>query len=113
MFTNGHNVKDPMNQIGSDQERALFEAFNEASKGRDYRQVSGAALNLFVNAVRQSCPTRQQAERVYDEMVGRAKNLLLEQHYDPVTNKRRNVFPHTQVVQAELVHWNDKFNKKT
>src|SRR6266566_1982183 len=104
MFTNGHNTKDPMRHINADQERVLFEAFNKASAGHDYAQVAGAAMNLLVNTIRQSCATRQQAERAFDELVGRSKNLLMERHYDPVSNKRRNVFPHTQVVHAELVH---------
>lgn len=62
-------------------------------------------MNLLVNAVRQNCITRREAERAFDELVGRTKNLLLEQHYDPVSGRRRNVFPHTQHIMAELVHW--------
>ena len=110
MFTNGHNVKDPMLHISEDQERLLFEAFNRASGGHNFEHVAGAAMNVLVNAIRQSCETRQRAERMFDERVGRSKNLLMEQHYDPVTNKRRNVFPHTQRVHAKLVHWDDKKN---
>lgn len=103
MFTNGHNPKDPIARSGPEQEKALFEAFNKASSGNDYGTVAGAAMNLLANAVRQKCETRQQAERMFDELLGRSKNLLLEQHYDPVSNKRRNVFPFTQFVQAQRV----------
>lgn len=108
MFTTGKNALDPILKSGPEQERALFEALNRAAVGHDFNVVAGASINLLANTVRQSCETRQQAERMYDELVGRAKNLLLEKHYDPVSNRRRNIFPHTQVVNAELVHWNGK-----
>ncbi len=110
-FTNGKNILDPIMKSGPEQERAVFEAFNKAATGHDYNIVAGAAMNLLANTVRQSCATRQQAERMYDELVGRTKNLLLEKHYDPVSSKRRHVFPHTQVVNAELVHWDESKNK--
>ena len=120
-FTTGTNPLDPMMKSGPEKEEALFEAFNilaagrplvaERRPGHDYSTVAGAAINLLANAVRQNCETRQRAEKMFDELVGRTKNLLLEKHYDPVTNKRRNVFPHTQVVHAELVHWDPKKNR--
>jgi len=106
-FTDGKNARDPL-QSGPEQERRVFEAFNRAASGHDYNVVAGAAMNLLANTVRQSCATRQQAERMFDELAGRSKNLLLEQHYDPVSNKRRQVFAHTQHVHAKLVDWDDK-----
>lgn len=110
-FTNGKNALDPIMKSGPEQERAVFEVFNRAASGHNYEHVAGAAMNLLANTVRQSCPTRQHAERMFDELVGRTKNLLLEKHYDPVNNKRRSVFPFTQVVNAELVHWDPSKNK--
>ncbi len=108
-FTAGNNPGDPMLKSGPEQEKALFEHFNRASVGFDYNHVAGAAINLIANTVRQSCETRQQAEKMFDELSGRAKNLLLEQHYDPVSNRRRNIFPFTQHVQAMHVKGDDKF----
>lgn len=103
-----HNPKDPLNKSGPDRGRELFQALGRAASGFDDVAVMDAAINLLVNATRQRCATRGEAERVFDELVGRSKNLLLEQHYDPVTERRRNVFPFTQHVHAELVHWNPK-----
>lgn len=103
MFTNGQNAADPILKSGPEQEKMVFEAFNRAASGYEYNHVAGAAINLIANTVRQCCETRQQAERMYDELVGRAKNLLLEKHYDPVSNKRRNIFPFTQHVHAQRV----------
>jgi hypothetical protein len=98
--------------IGPDAERRLFEMLGKLASGHDQQVVVGAVMNMLVNAVRQSCASRGQAERMFDELVGRSKNLLLEQHYDPVTNNRRNIFPFTQRIGAELVHWDDSKNKK-
>lgn len=106
-----HNAKDPMNRSGPDRERELFGMLGKVATGFDGDVVVGAAMNLLVNAVRQRCATRQEAERYFDELVGKSKNLLLEQHYDPVTNRRRNIFPFTQHVHAELVHWDPSKNK--
>lgn len=106
-----HNPKDPMSKSGPDRERELFQMIGKVATGFDGDVVVGAAINLLVNAVRQTCPTRQAAEKQFDDLVGKAKNLLLEQHYDPVSSKRRNVFPFTQVVQAEMVHWDPTKNR--
>ena len=106
-----HNPKDPMNKIGPEAERALFEAIGRLGSGHDGAVVVGAVMNTLVNAIRQGHATRAGAERAFDELVGRSKNLLLEQHYDPVSDKRRNVFPFTQVVHAELVHWDPTKNR--
>ena len=106
-----HNPKDPMLKSGPDAERLLFEAFGRVSSGHDMSVVAGAGVNLLVNALRQTYASRGQAERAFNELFGRAKNLLLEQHYDPVTEKRRSVFPFTQHVHAELVHWDPSKNK--
>jgi len=105
-----HNPKDPMNASGPERGRQLFQEFSRVATGHDQHVVTDAAINMLVNSIRQSCATRQEAERAYDEIFGRTKGLLLDQHYDPVTNRRRNVFPFTQHVHAELVHWDPTKN---
>ena len=105
-----NNPKDPMLKSGPEIERALFDAITKLASGYDHAVVVGATVNLLVNAIRQNCATRGEAERMFDELFGRSKNLLLEKHYDPVSLKRRNIFPYTQHINAELVHWNDKLN---
>ena len=102
-----NNPNDPLLKSGPEVERELFEAFTKQATGHDQQIVAGVAVNLLVNVIRQSCATREAAERAFDELFGRAKNLLLTQHYDPVTNKRRNVFPFTQHIHAQTVNWGD------
>lgn len=102
------NPKDPLLKAGPEVERHLFGAFSKIASGHDHVVVVGATMNLMVNAVRQNCATRSEAERAFDELTGRAKNLLLTQHYDAVSGKRRSIFPFEQHVHAQLVHWNEK-----
>jgi hypothetical protein len=93
---------DPLLNL-PEQERLVFEAFTQAATGRNYDAVVGAAINILINVIRQTEPTRADAEAHWNELVGRGKTLLLDNHYDSVTGKRRNVFPHTQVVRMSLV----------
>jgi hypothetical protein len=98
------NAQDPLRQR-PDQERELFDRFSKAAVSFSADFVIGAALNLVLNAIRQVYPSRESAHKALDEKFGIMKGLL-DRHYDPVTGKRRNVFPFTQVVNAQ--HVNDK-----
>lgn len=91
-------VSDPLRNLQG-QEQILFDAFTMASTGKNVDAVMGAAVNVLMNAIRQNYPTRDGAEQKIDELFGRAKTLLLANHYDSVTGKRRSVIPHTQIVR--------------
>lgn len=92
-----------MLKTGPEVERQLYEKLSNASNGFDHNIVVGATINVLVNAIRQNCATREQAERLFDELFGKSKHLLMEKHYDAVSGKRRNIFPFTQVVHAQRV----------
>lgn len=77
---------------------ALFEHVIRQLNGVPLPAVGNLAVNLLVNAVRQSEATRKNAEEMVDTLFSRAKTALFEQ-YDAVTGKRRAVVPVTQVVQ--------------
>jgi hypothetical protein len=89
-------MKDPL-QSGSSPE--LFNALVQLCVGRPLEQTLSAAVNLMVNAVRQDVATRKQAEAIIDELIGKAKTTLLDQHYDTTTGLRKSVFPFTQRLQ--------------
>jgi predicted ATPase len=91
-----------------EQERLLFNAFKQASAGKNVDAVLGAALNIVINTIRQIEPTRKEAEARYDALFGRAKTLLIDRHYDSVTGKRKTIFPFTQVVRAAYHHEDDE-----
>jgi len=90
------------------QEKALFDAFRNMASGKNADAVMGACVNLLINAIRQREPTRKEAEACWDTLFGRGKSLLLENHYDSVTGKRRTVFPFTQVLSAPRINADDE-----
>jgi len=77
---------------------ALFEHVTRQLNGVPLPAVGNLAVNLLVNAVRQSEATWNGAEGMVDLLFGRVKTALHGQ-YDAVTGKRRAVLPVTQVVQ--------------
>ena len=93
------NPKDPFHKSGPEAERELFVALSKASAGYPMELVIGATMNMLVNAIRQSQPTRQGAADSLDKVMARVKMLLLDQHYD-ATGKRRNVFPFHQMIEV-------------
>lgn len=98
-------TKDPLRQetAGPPQGRALFEKFSAVANGFSSDAAVDAALNVLMVAIRQACPTRSGAEKMFDDAVGRSKHLLLEGHYNN-NGSRRNIFPFTQHVRLEEVH---------
>ena len=90
-------MKDPLDTEGA--ERELFDAVAKLTVGKPLHVVWGVGMNLIVNAIRQSTAKRETAEAQFNELLGRGKSVLLDQHYDPVTGHRRSVFPFTQVIQ--------------
>jgi hypothetical protein len=91
-------VVDPLRSLEG-QEKLLFDHFTAMATGKNLDAVMGAAINVLINAIRQTYPKRVDAEAKISELFGRAAQLLLANHYDSVTGLRRNVFPHTQVVR--------------
>ena len=92
------NPKDPLHKSGPEGERELFRKRGAACDGLPMELAAGAAANIIVNALRQQHATRREAEAAIDELMGRIKALLLDQHYDGM-GRRRNLFPFHQVVQ--------------
>lgn len=88
-------AKAQLGRIGGE----LFDAVCRTCNGASLEQVYNVAGNLLVNAIRMSTGERKDAEAKIDEVFARAKDVLLC-CYDPVTGKRRSVYPFTQVAQA-------------
>jgi hypothetical protein len=102
------NPKDPFLKAGPEADHNLFKAFSACCDGFPTDSVINAAINILINAVRQQCKTRQQAEIVFDEMLGRAKAILLDRHYDSV-GRRKGIFPYHQVIEMDLFQSQAKF----
>jgi hypothetical protein len=101
------NPMDPLRKTGPDQAHELFKQFSQLASGFSTGDVITAAVNVLINAIRQANPTRRAAEARYNELFGQTKTVLLG-HYDSVTGKRKNVFPFTQHIQAQLFTDEDK-----
>jgi hypothetical protein len=95
-------VNDPI-RSGPPSHIELFEAFAKLADGKNVDAVLGAAVNVIVNAIRQNVALRRDAEAAFDTLFGRAKTILINEHYDAVTGKRRSVLPFTQVIRAAAV----------
>jgi hypothetical protein len=103
------NEKDPLRQAGPSQQQELFRRFTAAANGFSTEDVIGAAMNVLVNAIRQSNPSWSKASERYDEWMARFKTVL-SNHYDTVTGKRRNIFPFHQTVHMDHFDARDKMN---
>lgn len=90
--------KDPLDLGGSPQEK--FMQIWQLLEGVPVDAVHNIALNILMNIIRMTTPTRTGAEEQIDNALGRAKSILLEGHYDAVTGLRKSVFPYTQMAQA-------------
>jgi hypothetical protein len=92
-------MKDPLQQIDG---RALFAEIGKLCNGAPLNTMRDVAVSLLLSSIRMGTPLRKDAEACFDEIMGRAKSLLLDVHYDSVTGHRRAVFPYTQVIRPSL-----------
>lgn len=100
---NQYNPKDPLNKAGPNSQLELFKRFSAVSNGFPADFVISAAANMIINALRQCYADRKMVETRFDELFGKSKTLLLD-HYDSVSGKRKNIFPHTQVIAPQPFH---------
>lgn len=91
------NKTDPLfNQ--SDRQKDLFEQFSKIASGRTVEDAVGAGSNIIINAIRQTCPKQTDAEKRFDELFGRMKQILMD-HYNNGTRKN-GVFPYHQFIEV-------------
>ena len=89
------NSQDPFNKV-PDRQRELFNKFSATATGHTAGDVIGAAINLLINAIRQSAPDWQKAEALFDEHLGISKQLLKD-HYDS-HGRKKGIFPYDQTI---------------
>lgn len=93
------NPKDPLANTLDTPQKELARQWGQAASGFGYDAVIVAASSMLVTGVRQCYPTLAEAEARLEEVVGKSRQALRD-CYDSTTGKRRNIFPHTQIVQA-------------
>lgn len=103
-----NNAKDPLKKsIPATQE--LFKQMGALSSGFPVDAVIEASANLLINCIRQTYAQGPMAQQRMDELTTRMRGILND-HYDPVTGKRRNIFPYTQVINVPFIKNADKIN---
>lgn len=99
-------MSDPLHKA-NDGARVLFEKFSRTADANfTTDDVVGAAVNLLLNALRQRHNRREDAEKHFDELVGRSKVILMEHYQNGV--RRQGVFPFPQTIEMPLFQSKNK-----
>lgn len=99
-------TKDPMLKVSTPNVRQLFDKIGPQLTGVPADIVADIGCNLLINALRQTKKTRAEAERAYDEVVARAKGVLMN-HYDGF-GRKKGIFPYDQVIEVPLINLRGK-----
>jgi hypothetical protein len=109
-FVNGANPKDPLLGVRTPTDQEIFGIISQACAGLNTDQVMSVAVNLIINAIRQTHARRSDAEACISELFGKGAQILLNGHYDSVTGKRLSVYPFTQTISATPIKSESKIN---
>lgn len=101
------NPLDPLHDA-NEAAKELFRNISAVASGFPHEIVVEAALNVLLNAIRQTQPKRRGANQMFDEFTQRAKTVLLEKHYD-ASGERRNVFPFDQRIDVPRSVFKQRF----
>jgi len=100
-------TKDPLMKASEKAQIELFQQFCHVANGFSTEAVVGAAINVLVNSIRQTYPSKRQAEMRFDELFGQTKQVLLD-HYDSM-GRKKGIFPYTQTIHGSLFVDKDEF----
>ena len=95
------NPTDPLWLAGNENDQELFKKMAECCRQRPRESAVQAAYYIIINAIRQDIDNIDKAEWAWNELNGRAKQLLID-HYDATTKRRKNIFPFNQHVTPSL-----------
>src|SRR5688572_16198758 len=84
------SATDPL-KAGPNAGKELAARIGKVSDGFSKEHVIEASVIMFLDLMRQSHPTRDKAHQKLDEL-NALMHSLLDQHYDPVTGRRRAIF---------------------
>lgn len=102
-----YNPNDPLNgRIKTS--RDLYAKMVQVAANHPMDTVIEASVNLLVNGMRQTYATKREAEQRSADVCNQIQQILSE-HYDSITGRRRNIFPHDQRVVMPLHIDKDKF----
>jgi hypothetical protein len=105
------NPLDPLHKTGPEAHRELFRRLAAVANGFSTEAVVGAAVNMLINAIRQSHAKwtgSGGAEARFNEIFGRHKEVL-KGHYDGAGNRKPSIFPFDQTIHMAHHHEKDQF----
>ena len=88
-----------MPELSADRGAKLMRVLSEDSKGYLYEEVINASTSLFINILKQSCPTPAQAAQAFDDITERLRITLLSRYVDV---PRRGNGISSQILEAAL-----------
>lgn len=91
---------DPLRR-GPEAAKELLRRFGGDADGFGADDVIDAAMNVLINAVRQTQGQSPQAHQRVDQIAARMHEIV-DLHYDRATQRRRSVFAFDQTVQMIL-----------
>lgn len=94
------SATDPLKQ-GPGAGRALAASFGKEASGFSREDVLDASWSVMLDLLRQTCVTRDVAHARLSELAEKM-HTILDQHYDPVTGRRRSIFAHDQTIEVVL-----------
>jgi len=98
----GKNVRDPLMRSAPERVAHLTREFGRVADRFSIGDVVNASAGMMVTAMRQAHPTREAAEREFNEVFGRMKQLLMD-HYDGTRVRKDGLFPFDQNISPSLV----------
>lgn len=98
------NPLDPLRNT-KPEGKEIFVEFCKVVVGRQRADVLDAMSNLLVNILREMDDTQKKANDHVDQFSAATKRLL-DKHY--TSTGRRNIFPHTQVIDVPYLGKLDK-----
>lgn len=99
-FSGNQNPKDPLPRlVPTDAGRVLAEKFGAVAHGFPIDAIINAGMTMVISGLRQAHDKRAVAEKRFDDVAGRAKALLLEQHYDALGRRKQGIFAFNQHIK--------------
>ena len=107
-FKSQSNPLDPLPKKHDESGRELMSRMGQLCHGFSQAAVVNAAISIVLSSVREQCDTAQKAKDAFDEVTTRAREALLNEHYQP-DGRRKNVFPFAQTIEMPNANFRQKF----
>ena len=104
------NPNDPLNPRIKEH-KELYGKLCQVASGFPMDAVTACAFNLLIQGIRQTYGNRNAAAARIDDLCGQLKQAV-DDHYDSVTGKRKNIFAFDQRVVMPMFYDKDKFGKE-